>query len=81
MGLRIAVLPKDNEKDLADIPQEILSALTLHFVETMDEVLQIALERPIVPLEQLPVVVPVVADAPGADAFLAGAEKDTSLTN
>jgi ATP-dependent Lon protease len=81
MGLRIAVLPKDNEKDLADIPQEILSALTLHFVETMDEVLQIALERPIVPLEQLPVVVPVVADAPGADAFLAGTEKDTSLTN
>ena len=80
MGLRIAVLPKDNEKDLADIPQEILSSLTLHFVETMDEVLQIALERPIVPVEHVPVV-PVVADAPGADAFLAGAEKDTSLTN
>ncbi|HKD50736.1 MAG TPA: endopeptidase La, partial [Candidatus Acidoferrum sp.] len=51
MGLRTVVLPKDNEKDLADIPQEILSSLTIHFVETMDEVLQIALERPVVPLE------------------------------
>jgi ATP-dependent Lon protease len=73
MGLRIAVLPKDNEKDLADIPQEILSSLTVHFVETMDEVLQIALERPIVPIEH-------VAVAPVADAFVA-AEKDKSLTN
>jgi ATP-dependent Lon protease len=83
MGLRIAVLPKDNEKDLADIPQEILSSLALHFVETMDEVLQIALERPIVPLDHVPIVpvVPVGTDAPGADAFLTGAEKDTSLTN
>jgi ATP-dependent Lon protease len=77
MGLRIVVLPKDNEKDLADIPQEILSSLTVHFVETMDEVLQIALERPIVPIEH----VPVVAGAPVADAFVAGPEKDTSLTN
>jgi ATP-dependent Lon protease len=75
MGLRTAVLPKDNEKDLADIPQEILSVLTVHFVETMDEVLQIALERPIVPIEH------VAAVAPVADAFVAGAEKDTTLTN
>jgi ATP-dependent Lon protease len=75
MGLRTAVLPKDNEKDLADIPQEILSVLTVHFVETMDEVLQIALERPIVPIEHV-AVAPAVADA-----FVAGAEKDTTLTN
>jgi ATP-dependent Lon protease len=75
MGLRTAVLPKDNEKDLADIPQEILSVLAVHFVETMDEVLQIALERPIVPIEH------VAAVAPVADAFVAGAEKDTTLTN
>ena len=51
MGLHTVLLPKDNEKDLADIPQEILSCLTVHFVETMDEVLQVALERLIVPLE------------------------------
>ncbi len=74
MGLRTVLLPKDNEKDLADIPQEILSSLTIHFVETMDEVLQVALERPIVPLEH-PAVAPV------AETFAAGAEKDKSLTN
>jgi ATP-dependent Lon protease len=74
MGLRTVLLPKDNEKDLADIPQEILSSLTLHFVETMDEVLQIALERPTVPLEHAEV-------APVAEPFVAGAEKDKSLTN
>jgi len=74
MGLRTVVLPKDNEKDLADIPQEILSSLTIHFAETMDEVLQIALERPVVPLEH-------AAVAPVTESFGTGAEKDKSLTN
>jgi len=74
MGLRTVILPKDNEKDLAEIPQEILSSLKLHFVEIMDEVLQIALERPIVPLEHIGV-------APVAEALAGGADKDKSLTN
>jgi ATP-dependent Lon protease len=74
MGLRTIILPKDNEKDLADIPQEILSSLKLHFVETMDEVLQIALERPIVPIEHTGVT-------PVTEAFTTGADKDSSLTN
>jgi ATP-dependent Lon protease len=74
MGLRTVLLPKDNEKDLADIPQEILSSLTVNFVETMDEVLQVALERPIVPIEH-------GAVAPVSEAFVAGTEKDKSLTN
>jgi ATP-dependent Lon protease len=74
MGLRTVLLPKDNEKDLAEIPQEILSSLKLHFVETVDEVLQIALERPIVPLEHIGV-------APVTDALAGGADKDKSLTN
>jgi len=74
MGLRTVLIPKDNEKDLADIPQEILSSLVVHSVEIMDEVLQVALERPIVPLEP-------AAVAPVAEPFVAGAEKDKSLTN
>jgi len=74
MGLRTIVLPKDNEKDLAEIPQEILSSLKMHFVETMDEVLQIALERPIVPLEDTGV-------ATVTETYTGGADKDTSLTN
>jgi ATP-dependent Lon protease len=74
MGLRTVLLPKDNEKDLAEIPQEILSALTIRFVETMDEVLQVALERLIVPIEH-PAVAPV------AEPFVAATEKDSGLTN
>jgi ATP-dependent Lon protease len=74
MGLRTVLLPKDNEKDLADIPQEILASLTTHFVENMDEVLQIALERLIVPLDH-------DAVAPVAEPFVGGTEKDKSLTN
>jgi ATP-dependent Lon protease len=74
MGLRTVLIPKDNEKDLAEIPQEILSSLAVHSVETMDEVLQVALERPIVPLEP-------AAVAPVAETFVPGAEKDKSLTN
>jgi len=46
VGIRTILLPKDNEKDLADIPQEIQSELTFKLVETMDEVLKFALERP-----------------------------------
>jgi ATP-dependent Lon protease len=74
MGLRTVLLPKDNEKDLADIPQEILASLTVHFVENMDAVLQIALERLIVPLEH-------AAVAPVAEPFVGSTEKDKSLTN
>ena len=46
-GITTIIFPKDNEKDMADIPAHIQKDLKLHFVETMDEVLQIALERPI----------------------------------
>ena len=44
-GLKTIILPKDNEKDLADIPEEVRDDLTLHVVETIDEVLKLALEK------------------------------------
>jgi len=47
LGLRTVLLPKDNEKDLAEIPPEVQAQLKIHFVESMDEVLQIALEKPL----------------------------------
>jgi ATP-dependent Lon protease len=48
-GIKNVILPKDNEKDLQDLPKDILDALSVTLVETMDEVLQIALERQPVP--------------------------------
>jgi ATP-dependent Lon protease len=41
------ILPKDNEKDVAEVPENLRSAMKLHFVDTMDQVLQIALESPL----------------------------------
>jgi ATP-dependent Lon protease len=55
-GITEAVLPRDNEKDLPDIPDNIRKDMKLHFVETMDEVLKIALEREIVALPLPPPV-------------------------
>jgi ATP-dependent Lon protease len=43
-GLRTLVLSKDNEKDLADIPEEVREDLTIHTVDMIDEVLNLALE-------------------------------------
>ena len=46
-GNQIVVLPRDNEKDLADIPANIQQELTIRFVDTMDDVLDLALETKI----------------------------------
>jgi ATP-dependent Lon protease len=48
-GIKNVILPKENEKDLQDIPKDILEALSINLVETMDEVLQLALEKEPVP--------------------------------
>ncbi len=47
-GVKTIILPKDNEKDLADIPKPVLDVLEMHLVESMDEVLKIALAEPLV---------------------------------
>ncbi|MGI8884353.1 MAG: endopeptidase La [Pyrinomonadaceae bacterium] len=44
-GLKTIIMSKDNEKDLADVPEEVREDLTIHTVEMIDEVLQIALEN------------------------------------
>lgn len=43
-GLRTIIMSKDNEKDLADVPEEVLEDLTVHTVDMIDEVLEIVLE-------------------------------------
>jgi ATP-dependent Lon protease len=52
-GILRAILPRDNEKDLPDIPETVRNEMKLDFVENMDEVLKIALveELPALPLE------------------------------
>ncbi len=53
-GIFEIVLPKDNERDLVDIPENIRKEMKLHFVTSMDEVLKIALEREIIALPLAP---------------------------
>ena len=43
-GIKHIILPKANEADIEDIPEEVRSQLTFHPVETLSEVLQYALE-------------------------------------
>ena len=72
LGLRTVILPKDNEKDLADIPPEIQAQMSIHFVESMDDVLQLALEHP------LPIHPPI----DGVDSkFGTDVAQDNELTN
>jgi ATP-dependent Lon protease len=71
-GIFEAILSKENEKDVAELPDNLKKAMKLHFVETMDEVLKIALESPLPELkeetpEALAVVhAPVAQDQPRA---------------
>jgi ATP-dependent Lon protease len=58
-GINEAIMPKDNEKDLPDIPENIRNVMKLHFVESMDEVLRIALERELI---ALPLPAPAAVD-------------------
>ncbi|HXW18398.1 MAG TPA: endopeptidase La [Candidatus Acidoferrales bacterium] len=74
LGLRTVILPKDNEKDLEEIPVEIQSQMSIRFVEMMDEVLALALEQPL----------PIASHAPVAEVepeFGADVAQDNKLTN
>ena len=50
-GIREAIMPKDNEKDFAELPQLIKDEMKLHFVGEMDDVLKLALEGALPKLE------------------------------
>ena len=49
-GITTVIIPEDNKKDLADIPKNITDSLEIHAVRWIDEVLDIALERPLQPM-------------------------------
>ena len=68
-GSRTIILPRDNEKDLADLPVNIQQELTIRFVDIMDDVLEVALEKK---LEPRPILVtgdvtPPTIDTPSKD--------------
>jgi ATP-dependent Lon protease len=46
-GIKTVIIPKDNERDLEEIPKNVIGDLNIHPVQWIDEVLNIALERPV----------------------------------
>ncbi|MBI2614061.1 MAG: endopeptidase La [Candidatus Levybacteria bacterium] len=46
-GLKTIIVPKENKKDLVELPKEVLKDLTFKFVSHMDEVIGIAFKRPL----------------------------------
>src|SRR5579871_1993433 len=72
-GIFEAILPEENRRDLADLPELLKSTMKLHFVEEMDQVLQIALEGKLPELheetpEGLGTVLPASIDIPQPSA-------------
>jgi ATP-dependent Lon protease len=70
-GIFEVILPKDNEKDIPEVPENLRSAMKLHFAENMDQVLNIALERPlpqiVAPEEATEPIAPPVTPPPTAE--------------
>jgi ATP-dependent Lon protease len=66
-GIKTVLIPKDNEKDLADIPQNVLSGLEIVPVSTVDEVLARALVGPLTPIEWNEEDEPVTKSVPPVD--------------
>src|SRR5947199_332938 len=64
-GLFEVILPKDNEKDVAEVPDNLRSAMKLHFVDTVDQVLAIALEQPLPYIDEA--VEPIATIPPSAE--------------
>jgi ATP-dependent Lon protease len=73
-GITEAIIPKENEKDLPEVPENIRNNMKIHVVEYMDQVLKVALERPLPEMpaeaaETLPAV-PPAAEVPISQQYL-----------
>ena len=50
-GIKVVLIPRDNEKDLAEIPDKVKKGLKILPVSTVDEALKEALVNPLIPIE------------------------------
>jgi ATP-dependent Lon protease len=71
-GVKTVLIPKDNEKDLAEVPDNVKEGLNIIAVDNVDEVLSHALVSEIEPIEW------TEADAAALDAFASGEGPSTS---
>ena len=72
-GLTTVLIPKENEKDLDDIPDNVKKDLTIVAVESVDDILRHALVRPLIPIEWSD------ADAAALDGIALGDDDDVGI--
>lgn len=60
-GIKTVIIPKDNEKDLAELPDNVKSGLEIIPLGQVEDVLARALVRPLVPIEWVEAIEPVIA--------------------
>jgi ATP-dependent Lon protease len=69
-GIKTIIMPKDNEKDLADIPKNVLDTLDMYLVGHMDDVLKVAMAGP------MPAAIPAEVATPEVEV-----ETDDTITH
>jgi ATP-dependent Lon protease len=69
-GLKTVLIPKENERDLPEIPDNVKKGLEIVPVSTVDEVLARALVKPLVPIEWANDLEPVVKKPEGPEAVV-----------
>ncbi|NCT67917.1 MAG: endopeptidase La [Rhodanobacteraceae bacterium] len=67
-GITTVIIPEENRKDLVDIPKNVTESLQIHPVRWIDEVLDIALERPLAPAPRTEGEAPPVREPAAAEA-------------
>jgi ATP-dependent Lon protease len=72
-GVKTIVLPRENEKDLADIPKPVLDVMNVYLVDTMDEVLKLAMAEPLPP--------PAAGEEAGAAVEVESPLSDDAITH
>ncbi len=68
-GIRTVIIPEENRKDLVDIPKSVSQQMKIVPVRWIDEVLDLALERPVSPRAPTPVVAETARETDGASAI------------
>jgi ATP-dependent Lon protease len=63
-GIKIVLVPSRNERDLEDVPKDVLAELKIHLIKRVDEILPLVLEPP---TNETPSIPPPPADPSGED--------------
>ena len=67
-GITTVLIPKDNAKDLVELPEDVRQALTIEIVESVDQVWRLALEEPLPKVDVPPTEVPIWGQQPTSES-------------